>query len=150
MDLLNLRKLIELAATARDAAALRRAQAQGLLAQARDQLDTLHGYAQDYEARAQRMLAAGCDIAAQSNLRAFTAKLRRAVEQQRGEVARREQVVAAAAAEFLQMQRKLKSLEALAERRLDGERRSAARREQKTMDELARATRPTPLAGSGW
>lgn len=150
MDIRNLRKLIELAATARDAAAQRRAQAHGQVAQAQAQLDTLAGYARDYERRAQATLAAGCDIAVQNNLRAFIAKLKHAAEQQTAEVARRKQALAAADAELLQMQRKLKSLEALAERRLDSERQRLARREQKTMDELARSTRPSPLAGGGW
>lgn len=155
MDAHSLRMLIELATTSRDAAAARRAQAQTQLTQARAQLEQLHGYARDYDRRAQSTLTDGCDIAVQSNLRAFTAKLKRAVDQQAGEVTRREQVLQAADTELLQMQRKLKSLEALAERQLASERLVHARREQKSMDELARtltshAPRLSPLAGGAW
>jgi len=151
MDAHSLRMLIELATASRDAAAARRAQAQTQVAQARGQLDTLHGYARDYDRRAQGTLTDGCDIAVQSNLRAFAAKLKRAVEQQQGEVTRREQVLAAADAELLQTQRKLRSLEALADRDLRARQLVAARREQKTTDEMARhAPRLSSLAGGAW
>jgi flagellar protein FliJ len=151
MDATNLRMLIELAITERDAAATRRAQAAQQLMQARGQLDTLKAYARDYDRRAQATLTQGCDIAVQSNLRAFVAKLERAVEQQGQEVQRREKIVAAADAELTQAQRKLKSLQALDTRRRDGERQVAERREQKTMDELARhVPRLSPLANPGW
>ncbi|MCU0951687.1 MAG: flagellar export protein FliJ [Burkholderiaceae bacterium] len=151
METHNLRMLIELAVTTRDAAAVRRAQAQTQVAQAQAQLDTLNGYARDYDRRAQTTLSGGCDIAVQSNLRAFADKLKRAVEQQTAELARRTQVLAAADAELLQMQRKLKSLEALAERKRESARLVAARREQKTMDEMAQhAPRLSPLAGGAW
>jgi flagellar biosynthesis chaperone FliJ len=50
-----------------------------------------------------------------------------------------------------QFQRKLKSLEALAQRKLDAQRLAAERREQKTMDELARqALNAAPLARNAW
>jgi flagellar FliJ protein len=151
METHNLRMLIELATTARDAAAVRRAQAQTQVAQARAQLETLNGYARDYERRGQQTLSGGCDIAVQSNLRAFAAKLKRAVEQQAAELARREQVLAAAEAELAQMQRRLLSLAALAERKAESQRQVAARREQKTMDEMARhAPRLSPLSGGAW
>ncbi len=153
MDTRNLRMLIELAVTARDAAAVRRAQAQTQLTQAQAQLDTLHGYVREYDRKAQTTLSGGCDIAVQSNLRAFAAKLKRAVEAQNTEVARRAQVLAAAEDELSQMQRKLKSLEALAARQEDAQRLVAARREQKSMDEMARTLtdrRLSPLAGSAW
>lgn len=150
MDVANLRMLIELAATERDAAAARRAQAAQHLAAGRAQLDTLQNYRRDYERRAQTTLTQGCDIAAQTNLRAFVAKLDRALEQQRTEVARREKLAVAADADFMQATRKVKSLEALETRRLENERQVAARREQKTMDELARNARPSPLASAGW
>jgi flagellar protein FliJ len=151
MDIQNLRMLTELAATSRDAAAVRRAQAQTQLGQARAQLEQIAGYARDYERRAQITLNDGCDIAAQSNLRAFAAKLKRAVEQQTNEVARREQVLAAADAELLHMQRKLKSLEALTGRKVETQRQVAARREQKSNDEMAlRTPGLSSLAGSAW
>lgn len=152
MDNHNLRMLIELAVTSRDAAAARRAQTQAQLAQAVDQLELLKGYGRDYDRRAQSTLAAGCDIAAQDNLRAFCARLRRAIEQQAGEVSRREQALARADAELAQAQRRLLSLQTLAERKLAGERAAHARSEQKLTDELARTLvttpRLSPLAGT--
>lgn len=154
MELSNLRMLIELATTSRDAAAVRCAQAQGHVTQARQQLDTLRGYVADYERRGQATLSEGCDIAVQSNLRAFAAKLKRAVEQQSAEVERRRQVLAAAEAELAQMQRKLTSLQTLAGRQAETLRLHAARREQKATDETARTmaqvTGLSPLTGGAW
>ena len=155
MDAHSLRMLIELATSSRDAAAARRAQVQLQLTQAREQFETLQRYARDYERRAQSTLSDGCDIAVQSNLRAFAAKLKRAVDQQSGEVTRREQLLAAADTELMELQRKLKSLEALAERQRESQRLVAVRREQKLTDEMARtlaghAPRLSPLAGGAW
>jgi flagellar FliJ protein len=153
MDATNLRMLIELATTARDAAGARRAQAAAAVDAARQQLATLQGYAADYALRAQTALAQGGDIAAQNNLRAFSAKLGKAMEQQRNEVARREQVLAAAEHEFNDAQRKVKSLQALQARGAEQARVVAQRREQKLVDELAQtmlSSQERPLAAGGW
>jgi flagellar FliJ protein len=153
MDATNLRMLIELATTARDAAAARRAQAAAAVDMARQQLATLQGYAADYAQRAQTALAQGGDIAAQNNLRAFSAKLGKAMEQQRNEVARREQVLAVAEHEFNEAQRKVKSLQALQSRSAEQARVVAQRREQKLVDELAQtmlSSQERPLAAGGW
>jgi flagellar FliJ protein len=150
MDTANLAMLIELAVTSRDAAAARRAQAAASLAQARSQLDVLRGYARDYERRAQTTLTQGVDMAAQNNLRAFTAKLQQAIEAQQLEVERRAAALAAADEALQQAQRRLKSLQALEHRRLADARLKLARREQKTQDELAQSGRARPLAPSEW
>jgi flagellar FliJ protein len=151
MDAHGLRMLIELATTSRDAAAARRAQAQTQLAQAQAQLEQLQQYAREYERRAQSTLSDGCDIAVQSNLRAFAAKLRRAVDQQQGEVAHRTQLLTVADDELAQLQRRLKSLETLSARRRESERLQQSRRDQKTTDDLARQTpRLSALAGGAW
>jgi flagellar FliJ protein len=153
MDATNLRMLIELATVARDAAGARRAQAAAAADAARQQLITLHGYASDYEQRAQTVLAHGGDIAAQTNLRAFTAKLLKAIEQQRNEVTRREQVLAVADRDFNDAQRKLKSLQALQARGTEQARVVAQRREQIVVDELAQTMlrgHERPLAAGGW
>jgi flagellar FliJ protein len=150
MDIANLAMLIELAVTSRDAAAARRAQAAASLAQARSQLDVLRGYARDYERRAQTTLTQGVDMAAQNNLRAFTAKLQQAIEAQQLEVERRAAALAAADEALQQAQRRLKSLQALEHRRLADARLKLARREQKTQDELAQSGRARPLAPSEW
>jgi flagellar export protein FliJ len=150
MDDANLAMLIELAATSRDAAAARRAQAAAGLAQAQEQLEVLRGYARDYERRAQTTLTQGTDIAAQNNLRAFTARLQRAIEAQRLEVERRAAALATAEDELRQMYRRVKSLQALAERRRAQTRQKIARREQKALDEIAQSARERPLSASEW
>ena len=151
MDNHNLRMLIELATTARDGAAARQAQVHAQLMQAEAQLQTLRGYVRDYQTRADDAMRHGCDIAAQGNQRAFVARLERAIVQQADEVQRRTRLLEAAAAEVAQFQRKLRSLEALAQRKLDAQRTAEERREQKTMDELARqASAAAPLARNAW
>lgn len=150
MQTSELAMLTELAVTSRDAAAARRAQAASSLAQAQAQLETLRGYLRDYERRAQATLTRGMDMAAQNNLRAFTAKLQQAIEAQRLEVERRTAALAAAEAELQQMHRRVKSMQALAERRHAHARQLLARREQKTHDELAQSGRERPLAASEW
>ena len=153
MDATSLRMLIELATTARDAAAAKRAQCAAAVEAARQQLKLLQGYAADYDRRAQVTLANGADIAAQNNLQAFAGKLQRALEQQGNETRRREQVLAVAEHEFIESQRKLKSLQALQERGLAQARQAAVRREQKAVDEMAQgmfARSERPLATNGW
>lgn len=146
----NLAMLIELAVTSRDAAAARRAQAATSLAQAQAQLELLRGYARDYERRAQTTLTQGIDMAAQNNLRAFAAKLQQAIDAQRLEVQRRSDALAAADEELRQAHKRVKSMQALAERRLADARQALARNEQKTQDELAQSGRERPLAASKW
>jgi flagellar export protein FliJ len=90
MDSANLNMLIEMAKTARDAAAAKSAQARVQVEQARQQLDLLKGYARDYDRRSTATLSQGVDPAAQNNLRAFVAKLGRAVEIQQLELKHRE------------------------------------------------------------
>jgi len=146
----NLAMLIELAVTSRDAAAARRAQAATSLAQAQAQFELLRGYARDYERRAQTTLTQGIDMAAQNNLRAFAAKLQQAIDAQRLEVQRRSDALAAADEELRQAHKRVKSMQALAERRLADARQALARNEQKTQDELAQSGRERPLAASKW
>ncbi len=150
MDAANLAMLIELAVTSRDAAAARRAQAASCLAQAQAQLDVLRGYARDYARRAQTTLTQGVDMAAQSNLRAFTAKLQRAIEAQQLEVERRAAALAAADEALRQTQQRVKSMQALEKRRLADARQTLARREQKAQDEMAQPRGERPLAASEW
>lgn len=156
MESANLAMLIELARTARDAAATRRAQASMHADQARQQLTLLRGYARDYERRSAATLSQGVDPAAQDNLRAFLGKLVRAVEIQAAELARREGLCAAADAELLQMRTRLGSLEKLAERHAKAALTHAQRREQRSLDEMANRFRRNTgfgadeLVTSGW
>lgn len=137
MDSASLGMLIEMAKTARDAAAARCAQARLAVEQARQQLELLRGYAREYDRRSMATLSQGVDLAAQNNLRAFVAKLTTAVTIQQGEVERREQALAAADAELLQMRTRLGSLEKLAARNEQSAQTTARRREQRTLDEMA-------------
>ncbi len=137
MDSANLSMLIEMAKTARDAAATKCAQARVLVEQARQQLELLKGYARDYDRRSMATLSQGVDLAAQNNFRAFVAKLTRAVEIQQIEVKHREAALAAADGELAQMRMRLSSLEKLAERQQLTAQKKEQRREQRTLDEMS-------------
>jgi flagellar FliJ protein len=153
MDTTNLAMLVELARTARDAALTRSAQLQQQLTQARQRLDVLRQYARDYERRAQGTLAQGCDLAAQSNLRAFAAKLAQAIEVQQADVAQREQQIAHALREAQAAERKLASLQTLGQRQHEAQALVTQRREQKATDDLAQRARSAqdhPLTLTGW
>jgi flagellar export protein FliJ len=148
MDTASLSMLIEMARTARDAAAARCAQERMQVEQARKQLELLRGYAREYDRRSMATLSQGVDLAAQNNLRAFVAKLTRAVEIQQLEVKNREAALAAADDELTQMRTRLSSLEKLAERHEQSEERKARRREQNTLDEMANRSRRNTGFGS--
>lgn len=140
MDAANLQMLIELATTSRDGAAAHLAQMRQQLAQAQAQQAALRGYACEYTSRASRNSQQGIDPAAQSNWRAFDAKLEQALAQQAREVERREALAALAERELNEMQRRVKSLDTLAARQRESLRQSTARREQKHTDEIAART----------
>jgi flagellar export protein FliJ len=148
MDSANLSMLIEMAKTARDAAANRCAQARLLVDQGRQQLELLRGYARDYDRRSMATLSQGVDLAAQNNLRAFVARLTRAVEIQQSEVGHREAALATAEAELVQMRTRLASLEKLAERQEQTAQGKARRHEQKNLDEMASRLRRDTGFGS--
>jgi flagellar export protein FliJ len=149
METQSLAMLIELATTARDGAAVRRAQLQLRVQQAREQLDLLRNYARDYVQRSQAQMIAGCDPAAQMNWRAFALKLDQAIAAQAGEVQAREQQLAAGEDELQQALRRLKSLQTLAERRQAAAQQIAQRLDQKQTDEIAQTAR-NPLSAAEW
>jgi flagellar FliJ protein len=141
MDSANLNMLIEMAKTARDAAATRCAQARQQVEQARQQLELLRGYAREYDRRAIATLSQGVDLAAQNNLRSFVAKLARAVEIQQNELTQREALLASADGELTQMRMRLGSLEKLAARQELAAQNKARRHEQLATDEMANRIR---------
>jgi len=150
MDPAQLNTLLELARTSRDAAATRLARLEQQVQQAREHLQTLVGYSQDYASRMQPRAGDTLDPAAQSNKRAFLARLRAALETQQREVGAREQASAAGRAELAVCQRKLKSLETLIQRHADEALRRAARHEQRHTDEAAqRATSSRQASPAG-
>jgi len=140
MDATQLSRLFELAKTARDAAAARLARLEQQAQQAREHLQTLVSYADDYALRLQTQPGDALDPAAQLNKRAFLARLRGALQAQQGEVGAREQACAASRADLAVCQRKIKSLEALIQRRHIEASRQEARREQRHTDEAAQRT----------
>jgi flagellar export protein FliJ len=149
MEPQSLAMLIELATTSHDAAAARRAELQQRVQDAQAQLAVLRNYAHDYVQRAQSQMAAGCDPAAQLNWRAFALKLDQAIDAQQSEVRTREEHLVAGEIEVRQAMRKLKSLQALAERRLAQAQQLAQRIDQKQTDEIARSMRD-PLSTTEW
>jgi flagellar FliJ protein len=149
MESHSLAMLIELATTSCDVAAARHAELQQRLLDAQAQLEVLRNYAHDYVQRSQAQMAAGCDPAAQLNWRAFAVKLDQAIATQQIEVRSREQFLAAGELELQQANRKLKSLQMLAERKLAQAQQRAQRIDQKQTDEIARTTRD-PLSTTEW
>jgi flagellar FliJ protein len=137
MNSKQLNTLLDLTRIARDSAATRQARLEQQAQLAREHLQTLAGYSSDYAARLKARAGDELDPAAQSNQRAFLARLRVAMQTQQREVAAREQASAEARAELAACQRKLKSLETLVERRAQEELRRSARREQRHTDEAA-------------
>ena len=137
MDSTQLATLLEVTRTARDAAAKRVAHLEHQVQQARDHLQTLLGYSSDYAGRLQARAGDELDPAAQANQRAFLGKLRIALEAQQREVEAREQASVAARADLAVCQRKVKSLETLAQRRAQEQAQHEARREQRHTDEVA-------------
>jgi len=150
MDSTQLNKLLDLTRVARDAAAARLARLEQQVQHAREHLQTLTAYSDDYAARLQAQPGDTLDPAAQSNKRAFLARLRFALETQQREVVTREQASSVARAELAVCQRKVKSLETLIQRRAQEESRSAARREQRHTDEAAQraSMQASPQTGS--
>jgi flagellar FliJ protein len=149
MNATQLLRLLDVARMSRDCAASRLARLQQQARQARDHLQTLVGYSDDYADRLQAHAGDQLDPAAQANQRAFLSKLEVALETQRREVGAREQAAAAAQAELAVHQRKLKSLEALMERRVQEELRDTARREQRHTDEAAQRSATPAAAQAG-
>jgi flagellar FliJ protein len=140
MDAAQLNRLLELAQLARDSAASRLAALELQAQQAREHLQTLAGYSDDYASRLRARAGDELDPAAQSNQRAFLARLRTALETQQHEVGGREQASAAARAELAVCQRKVKSLQTLIERQAQEAAQRAARSEQRQTDEAGQRT----------
>jgi flagellar FliJ protein len=140
MNANQLNTLLEVTRIARDSAATRLARLEEQVRQAREHLQTLKGYSNDYAARLQARAGDELDPAAQTNQRAFLLRLRVALETQQREVGAREQASVAARSELAACQRKVKSLETLLERRAQEESQRVARREQRHTDEVAQRT----------
>ncbi|HYB51232.1 MAG TPA: flagellar export protein FliJ [Burkholderiaceae bacterium] len=137
MNPATLHTLTELAKAKTEAAQTRHATLQRALEQARTHLCTLRQYAGEYEERARCRPGDQRDPTAERNQTVFLERLHEAVATQLREIASREQALAGAANDLVQCLRKLKSLETLATRHVERERRTEARRDQKNTDEFA-------------
>jgi len=137
MDSATLRMLIELAKARSDAAQARYAGLQRSVEQARAHLNVLRDYAKEYDDRARCRPGDSRDPSAEHNLQAFLTRLQHAVDSQLHEVAVRENAAAKASSDLALCLRKHKSLETLALRRIERERRIEAHRDQKTTDEFS-------------
>lgn len=142
MEATNLRMLIEMAVAARDGAGAQLAQARAQVSQAQAQLNALHHYAREYTERARKQALGGMDAATRANWGAFDGKLEAAIAQQAHEIERRQTRLQAAQTEFVEMQKRLKSLETLAARQQEATRQKGMRREQKQTDEIAARSNP--------
>jgi flagellar FliJ protein len=137
MDPATLQLLIERATARCNAAQMRHAAQQRAAEQSRAHLAMLRQYTREYDERA-RCRAGDCrDPSAGHNQVAFMARLQVALATQERDVALRESAVATAAGELALCLQKRKSLETLALRRIEQERRVQARRDQKHTDEFA-------------
>jgi len=146
MNPATLQTLTELAKAKCDAAQARYATLQRALEQARSHLTTLQQYAREYEERARCRAGDQRDPSAERNQLVFLERLHEAVLAQARETEGREQAAAAAANDLTQCLRKHKSLETLAQRRVERERRTEARREQKSTDEFAQRSQERAAA----
>jgi len=146
MNPATLHTLIELAKTKSDAAQARFAALQRALEQARAHLTTLRQYAREYEDRARCRPGDKRDPSAERNQIVFLERLHEAVAAQVREVEAREKAAAGAASDLAQCLRRRKSLETLAQRRIERERRAEARRDQKNTDEFAQRSQDRAAA----
>lgn len=142
----TLQTLIELAKSKTDTAQARHATLQRALDQARAHLATLRQYAQEYEERARCRPGDRRDPSAERNQIVFLQRLHEAVATQEQEIEAREKAVAQAASEVALCLRKYKSLDTLASRRLERQRRSELRRDQKNTDEFAQRSQDRAAA----
>jgi flagellar FliJ protein len=133
----TLTRLIDRARDKTQAAELRFAGLQRQVEQARGHLDILNRYAEDYSRRLAPRAGGVHDARAHENERVFLTRLQQAIEAQRVELESRQGAAAAGAADLAQCRRRQKSLETLLQRRLDQQRQSEARKEQKDTDEFA-------------
>jgi flagellar FliJ protein len=133
----TLTTLIELAQDRKTKAAQDFAQAASAHERARERLTLIENYRSEYEARMRDQAGVGVDSTLIGNTMRFISQLTVAIEQQGMEVARCAAHVETTRAAFLDEERKLKSLEILAQREAQREAAIEAKRQQKQIDEYA-------------
>ena len=142
----TLRLLIDRARAATELAQARHGNLRRAEEQARSHLAMLHQYAGEYEERARARPGDSRDPSADRNQVVFMARLQVAIDTQSGDVQVRAGAAAAAAQDVASCLQRLKSLEALDQRRISQEQRLATRRDQKITDEFAQRA-ADPIAG---
>ncbi len=142
MNQSSLNALIELATEKRDAAAATLGALHGERARSQSQLEALIAYRAEYGERLARAMADGLSMHRLDNDQRFLAALDEAIAEQERIVAHSEHRLADGKSQWQDRQRRLKSFDALEQRRRAGEARREARREQQDNDEAAgRASR---------
>ncbi|VCU69937.1 Flagellar FliJ protein [Pigmentiphaga humi] len=143
----TLSTLIDLAQGRKNKAAQEFAQAAAAHSHARERLTLIENYRADYETRMRDQAGAGLDGTLIGNYTRFIRQLSDAVEQQNQEVARCEQHLNATRAAFFEEERKLKSLEILAQREAQRQDAAQAKLLQKQVDEFAARRSFGPATG---
>lgn len=133
----TLTTLIELAEGRKNKAAQEFAQAAAAHSRARERLVLIENYRSDYETRMRNQTGIGMDGTLVGNYARFIQQLTEAVDQQTREVERCASHMNATRAAFFNEERKLKSLEILAQREAQRLETSEAKRLQKQIDEFA-------------
>lgn len=129
--------LVDTARTARDTEARKLADDLGQARAAEDRLELLERYRHDYELRFRERGAAGFEAESWRNYRHFLSQLDAAIEAQRAELNTRRLAAEARRGSMVVAGRRLRSYEALVERRDAEERRTLDRLEQKVSDEYS-------------
>jgi flagellar FliJ protein len=146
MNPATLRLLIERARASSELAQARHGGLRRAEEQARGHLTMLRQYAAEYDERAKARPGDSRDPSADRNQVVFLARLQVAIDTQAQELETRTRAAAAAAVEVAACLQRQKSLEALDLRRVQQERKVAARRDQKNTDEFAQRARERAAA----
>lgn len=113
---------------------------------ARQRLEEVRGYKQEYQQRMTRDGAKGMDIHRLRDYHAFLQKVDQAIKHQESEAAKARESWQAAHAKWLEQRRQVKAYEVLAQRHLQQVRQADERRDQRVTDEAA-AHLAQPLGG---
>jgi flagellar FliJ protein len=129
--------LIGIARNSSDEAGRRLAALNGQMRTLQQTLQVLETYRADYVRRYEDALKNGAQVTALQNFRAFLNTLDEAIRQQATRLDESRRALAAGMQAWRAEQKRLKSFDALAERKRTLERAREARREQKHQDEIA-------------
>lgn len=131
----TLQPLVHLAQQKNDAATRKFGQLNQQQQAAQAKLDTLLQYRKDYQARFQHAAQNGMNQSDLRNFQSFIQRLDEAIAQQRSATQQAFDSVQAGRSELQDTQRKMKSFDALVQRHVEGEKKLAAKFEQRQQDE---------------